>query len=114
MKICLIYLLLGILSGAIYGLLKAIVYVFKKHLITQIITDIIFCLVVAYIFGRTTHYYFYGDIRIYLVAIFAFGMYLERKTLGKLFAKLFIMLYNWVSKLINKFKLSRFGKIIFK
>jgi len=114
MKIALIYLLLGLLAGAVYGILKHIVYILKNHLIAQIIADIIFVVVSAFIFGKVTHYYFYGELRLHLVAIFAFGMIFERKTLGKLFAKLFIMLYNWVSKLISKFKLSRFGKIIFK
>ena len=114
MKVALIYLLLGLLAGAIYGLLKHIVYVFKNHLIAQIIADIIFVIFATFIFGKANLYFFYGETRLHLLAIFALGIYLERKTLGKLFAKLFIMLYNWLSKLLNKFKLSSFGKIIFK
>ena len=114
MKIALIYLMLGLLTGTIYGTLKHIVYVFKNNLIIQLISDILFCLSTAYIFMIATHHYFYGEIRLHLVAFFTLGFYIERKTLGKLFAKLFLLLYNWVSKLINKIKTTRFGKIIFK
>lgn len=114
MKLLIIYLFLGIITGVLYGVFKNITFVFKNNFIVQIITDIMFILISAYLFWTTTQTLIYGEIRLHLLVIFIMGAYLERKTLGKLFAKLFFMLYNWVSKLINKFKLTKFGKLIFK
>jgi hypothetical protein len=114
MKIVLLFFLLGIICGAIYGLCGFINLIFKKNVIVQFITDLIFSFVVGHHFLFAINQYFYGQIRIYIIAIFAFGLYLERKTLGKLFAKLYFILYNVGRKSIQGFLSTKLGKIIFK
>ena len=94
MKIACIFFLLGLLVGAIYGIIRFITFIFKNHIIAIILGDLIFSLSTGAILLSATNKYFFGEIRLYLIAFFALGMYLERKTLGKLFAKLDLMLYN--------------------
>ena len=114
MRVALIFLLLGVLSGSILGFAKFIISIFKNHIIAQIIGDLIFSLTTGAIFVFATNYYFFGEIRLYIFAIFMFGMFLERKTLGKLFAKVYLLLYNGGRKTFLFLKSTRFGKIFFK
>ena len=114
MKIALIFFSLGIACGAIYGLCKFIVSIFKNKLLIQVIFDLIFSLSSGMLFIASVNKYFYGLIRAYICVIFMLGLYLERKTLGKLFAKLYLILYNGARKALSCFKNTRFGKIIFK
>ena len=114
MKIVSIYFLVGIVLGIIYGLLKSIIFVFKNHIAIQIICDFLFTI----IFGATiivlNNYYFYGEFRVYLLVSTFLGMIVELKTINKIFAKLFFLLYNKVSKCVDMFKSTRLGKILFK
>lgn len=114
MKIALIFLLLGAISGAIYGITKFVVTILKNNIVAQIVCDLIFTLTSGAMFLSATTRYFYGEIRAYICTIFVLGMYFERKTLGKLFAKLYLMLYNWGITMVNRGKSTRIGKIIFK
>ena len=114
MKVALLFFLLGILAGCLYGVLKFVTQLFKNNIFIQFITDILFSLSVGFSFLIAINHHFYGEIRIYIVAIFLLGMIIERKTLGKLFAKLYLILYNVGRKSIQKLKTTRFGKIIFK
>lgn len=114
MKIALIYLGIGLLCGAIIGIGNHIVVSFKNNLVVRIILDIITTFAVSVVFVYLNHLFFYGEIRLHLLAFFLLGMYIERKTLGKLFAKLFLMLYNWVSMGYIKFKNTTLGKFITK
>ena len=114
MKLVLLFLLLGFLMGAIYGVLNHIVTAFKNHFIVRIITDILFCLILGYVFVSATTQHLYGEIRAYLCVFFALSFIIERKTLGKLFAKLFLLVYNGLKKYFTQFKSTRLGKIIFK
>ena len=114
MKIALIFLILGIISGAIYGLSRFIATMLNKNIIVQIILDFLSSICIGAIFILSNIHYFYGEIRAYICALFALGIYLERKTLGKLFAKLYLMLYNWTIIRAKNLKKSKLGKIIFK
>lgn len=114
MKTAFLFFLLGVLSGAAYGILKFIVFISKNNLIVQFILDLLYSLSVGFLFLFATNYYLYGEMRLYVCLIFALGMILERKTLGKLFAKLYFILYNVSINLIQRIKTTRFGKIIFK
>ena len=114
MKIAFYFFILGLLSGALYGVLKFVVFIFKNNIVIQIISDLIYSLGVGSCFVIATNQYMYGEIRAYIVAIFILGIYLERKTLGKLFAKPYLMLYNGARKSILSLKDTKLGKIIFK
>lgn len=114
MKVAFAFFLIGIISGCIYGALKFVVFVLKNNIILQIISDLIFSILVGTLFLNYIQKYFYGELRLYICLIFAFGMYFQRKTLGKLFAKLELMLYNVGVRTTKRIKTTHFGRIIFK
>lgn len=114
MKIALIYFTLGLASGIIIEIFKHIVLVFKNNAVAQIICDIISTTVICTVFTYLNHHFFYGEMRLYLILFFIFGMFAERKTFGKIFAKLFFILYNWISKGLKWLKSTTLGKFITK
>lgn len=114
MKIAIAFFLIGFVSGCIYGALKFIVFAFKNNIILQIISDLIFSILIGLLFLSCIQKYFYGELRLYICLIFAFGIYFQRKTLGKLFAKLELMLYNLGVRTTKRIKTTHFGRIIFK
>lgn len=114
MKNLLMFFLLGIILGSIYGILKSLMRPFKNNIIIEIITDLVFCLALGATLIYGFNYYNMGIIRLYLIVDILLGYTLERKTIGKLFAKLYLMLYNLLTKWISTFKLTKLGKIIFK
>lgn len=114
MKIALIYCIIGACSGAIIGASKQIVFITKNNKLVQVICDTLTTVAFWMIFSYLNHYFFYGDIRIHLALFFILGTVLERKTFGKLFAKLFLMLYNGLTKALKWFKLTSLGKFITK
>jgi hypothetical protein len=113
-KELLIIFLLGFLSGGLYGFCKFLARVFKNHIIAQIVFDLLFTLSAGGLFLIVINTYYYGIIRAYICGIFFIGIYAERKTLGKLFAKIYLLLYNWARKTLLGLKNTRLGKIIFK
>lgn len=99
LRVFFICVLVGVILGAIYGLINIVKAVFRNNFITNNIIDflysILFCLVSLY----TLIQFNFGQVRLYLIVAFIFGFYLERKTLGKVFAKLEHWLYNKLGKL---------------
>ena len=114
MKITIIFFMMGMICGIVCDILKTITHLFKNNIIIQITSDFLFSTVSGLLFFSLLNQYFYGQIRLYILIIFLFGIYLEQKTLGKLFAKLYFILYNVGRKIVRKFSSSKFGKIIFK
>lgn len=98
LRVFFICVLVGIILGTIYGLINIVKAVFRNNFITNNIIDflysILFCLVCLY----TLIQFNFGQVRLYLIVAFIFGFYLERKTLGKVFAKLEHWLYNKLGK----------------
>ena len=114
MKLALIYTALGILCGIMVGISRHIVFIFKNNSIMRILCDFITTLSIWCVFSYLNHLFFYGEIKLYLSVFFAIGIWAERKTFGKIFAKLFLMLYNWVIKGLIRFKSTTLGKFITK
>lgn len=108
------FLLFGIGIGVFYSLLSGIVFIFKKNIVVQIISDLFFCasfgLGFLYLINKINS----GEIRWFLVLGTLFGIFLHLKTLGKLFAKAGTLLYNHFVKLIDKFKSTKVGKVLYK
>lgn len=105
--------LAGVILGAIYGIVSFLAR-HKTHLIFKILVDCIltiatFC---TFIFGIL--YINLGEFRLFLLIGYALGLILERLTLGKIFAKGYIWVYNKLEILCKRFKSSKFGGIIFK
>jgi len=55
-----------------------------------------------------------GQFRMFLLIGYLLGFYLERITLGKLFAKGYKKLYNFIVKVLKKFAQSKIGKVLLK
>lgn len=113
LKEFLIMFILGILMGIIYGILNTTTSV-KKNIAIQIIADIIFCIITFLTFIISINIINWGEFRVFLLVGMIIGFGLERITLGKLFAKLFKKLYNYIVKLGKAFVKSKLGRIIFK
>lgn len=113
-KVFFLVLLFGLLSGVVYGIFNMIVLSFKKNIIIKNISDGIFMLIFASIFFYCLNAYNFGTFRVYLLITYIIGFIIERKTIGKLFAKLFLLVYNYNIKLIKKFKKSKAGAFLFK
>ena len=108
------FLLLGGVVGVFYSLLSALVYVFKKNVVVQIIADLIFCAGLGLSFMFLINKLNSGEIRWFLVLAVAIGFIIYIKTLGKLFAKVGSLLYNHLVKLSGKFKTTKVGKVLYK
>ena len=108
------YIIGGLICGACYGVLSAVVFVFIKNVVVQIICDLLFCAVLGVTYLYITTILNLGQFRLYLTLIFGLSFLIERKTIGKLFALVGLMAYNWGVKLINRFKLTKVGRAVFK
>lgn len=103
----------GLIIGIFYGILNAITRV-KPNIYLQIPIDIIFCALSTITLIILINIINMGQFRMFLVAGYLIGFFLERITIGKLFAKGFKKLYNCLVNILRKFAQSRLGRIIFK
>jgi len=108
------YILGGLLCGVVYGLLKGMVYIFKKNFVAQLLADFLFSAFLGLTFIFITTVCNSGQFRLYLGGAFVASFFIERKTLGKLFAKLGLMVYNYLSNKVTTFKSTKVGRVLFK
>ena len=105
---------IGFATGFGKDIFNSILVIFKNNNIAKNVLDFVFCLTFALLFFLSLNYFNYGQFRLYLFFAFILGFVLQRKMLGKLFAKLFLLVYNKTIKLLNKFKTSKVGLILFR
>ena len=108
-----VLLAIGFGIGILYGLLN-IPTTIKKRIIIQIITDLLFSFTSLSILLIAINVINMGEFRAFLVIGFILGIFLERISLGKLFAKGYKKVYNCLVKLMKKFANSKFGRIFLK
>lgn len=113
-KVFLLALLFGVISGAIYGVLNMVVVGFKNNIVLKNVLDGLFMLIFAGLLFYCLNAFNYGAFRMHLLITYIVGFLLERKTIGKLFAKLFLLVYNYIVKTIKKFKQTKPGVFLFK
>ncbi|PKK95843.1 MAG: hypothetical protein CVV59_01570 [Tenericutes bacterium HGW-Tenericutes-4] len=102
------------LSMLYFGLLGGVLYEWKT-LITkpinikwaQIVADIVFCILLFFVFFYAVQFTNYGEIRAFIVISFFLGFYLERITIGFWLAKLSKILYNKFVKVIKRIKIPK-------
>lgn len=110
LKFCLI----GFCFGSMFGLSNLLSMCFKNNAVFRLFLDLGICGAMLFL---TTHYINIlnmGELRIYIIFAIIIGILIERRTVGKLFAKFYNWLYNRFVTVNNKFKVTTFGKIIFK
>jgi len=103
----------GILLGVIYGILNICNFI-KQHLFTQIFADIFFSLMAIITFLILINKINMGEIRLFLIIGYILGFIIERITLGKIFAKGYKNVYNYIVKAFKKFNNSKIGRFLFK
>lgn len=110
----LLSLLLGIVLGVVYGAVGILKIIFKNNIVVSNILDFIFAILsgVAVIFFVVN--FNFGVFRWFIVVGVLIGILLERKTLGKIFAKIFLLMYNKFSKCIIALKNTKVVKKILK
>lgn len=113
-KLLLIFTLYGIFCGICVGLTYTIFFLFKRNSICKIILDTLTTILIAYIFIIATNIFALGQIRGYLAIIYLLSFYLERKTIGKTFAKLYFRIYNLTKEKWKSFSNTKVGKILKK
>lgn len=104
---------IGFLLGVFYGIIN-IANRIKRLLLIQIICDLIFSIVAFGTLIIFVNIINMGEMRFFLIMGYIIGFTLERITLGKIFAKGYLNVYNKLCKLWKKFLTSKLGKVIFK
>lgn len=109
-----IFLLLGLVIGATIGLFNHIIVLFKNSKVIRFILDLILPLLSGFAFLYLSNKYNMGEIRWFFVLAVVIGIYIERKTIGKLFAHIFSKVYNKCIEGNKKFLSTKLGKWLSK
>lgn len=103
LNLFLIFLLCGIIGGLIFDIGNFIKFLFANKKIPSIIIDFIQTLTVCFILFIFNLKFNYGCIRLFPVICFLLSFIIQRLTLGKIIAKVYIICYNFFNKVIQKF-----------
>lgn len=108
LSLLLIFLIAGLLGGVIFDIGNFIKFLFANKKIACVIIDIFETLIAGCVFLYSNINFNYGLIRAFPVIIYFLSFALERFTLGKLVAKIYLSCYNALKvfgkKLIYFFK----------
>ena len=113
-QLLLIFALFGIVFGFCIGIFSLLLLFLKNNKIVKIIFDSILFLLATILFITITNIFNLGQIRAYLAITFILSIFLERKIIGKLFANLYLRLYNLCKEKLNYFSKTKLGKILKK
>lgn len=113
LKSLFIMLICGFAITAVCGLIFHFP-VIKRHLALKNLSNFLQTILVFATFMFSILYINLGEFRLFLLIGYAFGIILERITLGKLFAKGYVWVYNKLEIFYKRFKSSKLGGIIFK
>lgn len=98
-KLLIIFLILGIIGGLIFDVGNFIKFLFANKKVPSVILDFIqttICLSLIFIVNVKFNY---GDLRLFPVICFLLSFTIERFTIGKLIAKIYLTCYNFLTKL---------------
>ena len=104
---------IGIILGIFYGILNIINNI-KEYVFIRILCDIIFTVTATITFILLVQKINFGSVRGYLLVGYILGFIVERISIGKLFAKGYKKVYNFVIKSSKKFYHSKIGQVIFR
>ena len=113
-KLFFIFLAYGVLLGAVWGILNFIKLLLKNKVIINQIIEIPFAVLFILGFFVMLILNNYGEFRLYLFCSWCLGIFIERKTVGKLFAKLYFWLYNKISNGLSLLKKTKIAKRVLK
>ncbi|MBE5735390.1 MAG: hypothetical protein E7361_02975 [Clostridiales bacterium] len=110
--LAIIFVIGGIVCGMTIGILQMIHILLGKRKWVQTIVDIICCIIATIIYIIVLNLFNWGEHRMYLLIAHIIGIFVERKTLGKLFAKLYYKLYNLIVNKMRKVSNSKLGAFL--
>lgn len=103
-KLLLVFIIFGFLSGFVFDISNFIKVLSKNNKIVNIILDFVSTVINLGLLFLVNLTYNYGEFRAFAIAVYEFGFTIQRFTLGKLLAKLFLWCYNAFVKGISKLK----------
>ena len=107
-------MLVGVGLGITYGVLGFIKIIVKHNYIVTNIINLIYSLGCGMVVLLVTINLNFGEFRAFVICGVVLGIIIERKTLGKIFAKIFLLMYNKFSKCIIALKNTKVVKKILK
>lgn len=107
------FLLLGFAFGMLIGIFNLIKTFFQNKIVLFVL-DLLTCLIFTICFVYLVNKLNWGEIRLYLIIAQLLGVFIERISLGKLFAKIYLKMYNKSKVLKNSFLKSKMGKFLSK
>lgn len=117
LRLFLLFLVVGAVVGVLWGLSNHIVY-WVKHRTTKkvlrFVFDVSIPIFTTIVVIAIANIHNFGQIRWFFILSLLLGMVFERKTIGKMFAKLNIKLYNSASKTKTKFLSTKLGSKLTK
>lgn len=113
-KIFLICVGVGICLGAFYGVVNFLKILLKKNIITNNVLSFLYALIFGAVVLIVIIEHNFGQFRLFLLLGFAFGVLIERKTIGKMFAKIYLWLYNKLCRAFCRLKKTKLVKKVLK
>lgn len=98
----LIFLVVGLVGGIVFDIGNFIKFLFSNKKVPSVILDIIqtaLCMALIYVVNIKFNY---GELRLFPFVCFLMAFSLERFTIGKLIAKIYLSCYNFFTKLVKK------------
>ena len=101
-KLLIIFIIVGFGCGLVYDIGNFIKFLFNNKKIANVILDILETSVVLSVVFIVNLNFNYGQIRLFPILIFLIFFVIERYTIGKIIAKIYISCYNLLTKLNKK------------
>ena len=113
MLLLIVFIFFGFCVGMMFGIFSAINLVLRRKKYIQIPLDVFMIVLSTILYIIIINLFNWGQHRIYLCIGYLIGILLERKTIGKIFAKLYYKLYNLITnrmRMLSNSKLTKFLK----
>jgi hypothetical protein len=108
-----IIFIIGFAVGILYEIIN-IPSRIKKILILQILIDVVFSLILYVVFLIMINLINLGEFRTFLLVGYTLGIFIERISIGKLFAKGTKKVYNYIVSKLKMFSNTKLGKALLK
>lgn len=105
--IALILIVSGFFSAIFFDIANVLLFNIKSKKIYKIFKNILDCccvLLCGSVFYIVVLFWAYGDVRIWQIILFGLAVYLERISIGKLIAKIIVVCYSNIIRLIKYLK----------
>lgn len=110
--LALIFLGIGIGIGVVIGTMKLLSILCNNNAFVKGILDCLACIVTTITYLYLVNAVNWGEHRLFIILAYIVGIFIERKTLGKLFAKLYYKLYTIIAIRINKLSKTKLGTFV--